>query len=106
MDTFFHNLVISALRFPVSIVTNDFLDFSWDDCNAQEGLETTVTVCKIEGGGGGGLNKVHHGSGENDQYTSTGELQSRSVLKNMINTNLFIKLLKNNLQMPMRTVRP
>ena len=53
MDTFFHNLVISALRFPVSIVTNDFLDFSWDDCNAQEGLETTVTVCKIGGGGGG-----------------------------------------------------
>ena len=56
--------------------------------------------------GGGGVNKVHHGSGENDQYTSTGELQSRSVLKNMINTNLFIKLLNNNLQMPMRTVRP
>ena len=50
MDTFFHNLVISALRFPVSIITNDFLDFSWDDCNTQETLETTVTVCKIWGG--------------------------------------------------------
>ena len=54
MNTFFHNLVISALRFPVSIVTNDFLDFSWDDCNTQERLETTVTVCKIFFGGGGG----------------------------------------------------
>ena len=92
MDTFFHNLVISALRFPVSIITNDFLDFSWDDCNTQETLETTVTVCKIWG-----VNKVHQDSGENDQYTSTGELQSRSVLKNVINKNLFIKLLKNNL---------
>ena len=47
---FFHNLVISALRFPVSIITNDFLDFSWDDCNTHETLETTVTVCKIWGG--------------------------------------------------------
>ena len=91
MDTFFHNLVISALRFPVSIVT---IDFSWDDCNTQETLETTKTNLA---GGGGRENKVHHGSGENDQYTSTGELQSRSVLKNVINKNLFIKLLKNNL---------
>ena len=40
---------------------------------------------------------MHQDSGENDQYTSTGELQSRSVLKNVINKNLFIKLLKNNL---------
>ena len=49
MDTFFHNLVISALRFPVSIVT---MDFSWDDCNTQETLETTKT--NLAGGGGGG----------------------------------------------------
>ena len=56
-------------------------DFSWDDCNTQEKLATSL--CKIYlliivviitiiifllGGGGGGINKVHYGLCENGEW--------------------------------------
>ena len=39
-------------------------DFSWDDCNTQERLETMV----IQLLGGGGVDKVYYGLCENGQF--------------------------------------
>ena len=51
-------------------------DFSWDNCNTQERLETMVMNGYSMGGGGGGggkwgLNKVHYGLCENGKYWKT-----------------------------------
>ena len=45
-------------------------DFSWELCNTQEKSETKGMHFFVggEGGGGGGLNKVHYGLGENNQW--------------------------------------
>ena len=44
---------------------NIAFDLSWDDCNTQEKMETTVMYffCGGGGGGGEGINKVHCGHG-------------------------------------------
>ena len=51
--------LVYSPKFCISII----IDFSWDDCNTQEKLETTVMQnLKLGVGGGGGgraLNKVH-----------------------------------------------
>ena len=57
-------------------------DFSWDDCNTQEKLATslckiylliiiviiTIIIFLFFGGGGGGINKVHYGLCENGEW--------------------------------------
>ena len=47
--------LVYPLKFCISVV----FDFSWDDCNTKEKLETTVT--QNLGGGGGGVNRMNFG---------------------------------------------
>ena len=65
----------------VSIV----FDFSWDDCNTQEDLETMVTL--FFWGGGGGY-EVRYGLGEKNEYQSpitvVSKLQERASVLNII----------------------
>ena len=47
------------------------LDFSWDDCNIREKLETRVMQMFFlagRGGGGGGVNKVPYGLCESSEF--------------------------------------
>ena len=57
--------LVSRPKFCITIV----FDFSWDDCNTQEKLQTMVTqIFFFWGGGGGeGLNKMHYGLCENGE---------------------------------------
>ena len=55
-------------QFCITIV----LDFSCEDCNTQEKLKMFVLfVCFFlwEGGGGGGVDKVHYGLCESSEFT-------------------------------------
>ena len=52
--------LVYPLKFCISVV----FDFSWDDCNTKEKLETTVAQNL---GGGGGVNKMYYGVCENGE---------------------------------------
>ena len=52
------------LFYPLKFCTSVVFDFSWDDCNTKEKLETTVTQNL---GGGGGVNKMYYGVCDNGE---------------------------------------
>ena len=65
-------LLVFPAKFCIAIV----FDFSSNDCNTQEKLETTMT----QNWGGGGVNKVHYGLYENGELNlfSSDKLPSQS----------------------------
>ena len=67
-------LLVFPAKFCIAIV----FDFSSNDCNTQEKLETTMMQ---NWGGGGGVNKVHFGLYENGELNlfSSDKLPSQST---------------------------
>ena len=67
-------LLVFPAKFCIAIV----FDFSSNDCNTQEKLETTMMQ---NWGGGGGVNKVHYGLYENGELNlfSSDKLPSQST---------------------------
>ena len=51
------------LVYPAKLCIAIVFDFSWNDCNTREKLETTVMQPRE--GGGGVVNRVHYGLCEN-----------------------------------------
>ena len=66
-------LLVFPAKFCIAIV----FDFSSNDCNTQEKLETTM----MQNWGGGGVNKVHYGLYENGELNlfSSDKLPSQST---------------------------
>ena len=66
-------LLVFPAKFCIAIV----FDFSSNDCNTQEKLETTM----MQNWGGGGVNKVHYGRYENGELNlfSSDKLPSQST---------------------------
>ena len=66
-------LLVFPAKFCIAIV----FDFSSNDCNTQEKLETTM----MQTWGGGGVNKVHYGLYENGELNifSSDKLPSQST---------------------------
>ena len=57
---------------PPKICITILFDFSWDDCNTQEKLETMV----MQIWGGEGVNKMHYGLCENSEWMENGKNDS------------------------------